>query len=76
MSAEMFEYGASIGYRFTLLDVGGGYPGERGSEELFKKVTEAINEALIKHFHPSKFPDLDVIAEPGWLKNTVCPLAT
>ena len=65
MCAEMFEYGASIGYSFTLLDIGGGYPGEKGSEELFKKVTCAINQALREHFGPSKYPHLDIIAEPG-----------
>ena len=55
MSAEMFEYGASIGYRFTLLDIGGGYPGER-IRGLFKKVTDAINEALTKYFPFPSFP--------------------
>ena len=65
MCAEMFQYGASIGYSFTLLDIGGGYPGEKGSEELFKKVTGAINQALGEHFNPSKYPNLDIIAEPG-----------
>ena len=65
MCAEMFQYGASIGYNFTLLDIGGGYPGEKGSEELFGKVTFAINQALDKHFHTSQYPSLDIIAEPG-----------
>ena len=67
MCAEMFTYGASIGYHFTLLDIGGGYPGEKGSEKLFEKVTCAINQALGKHFNSAQYPDLDIIAEPGKL---------
>ena len=65
MCLEMFEYGASIGYYFTLLDIGGGYPGEKGSEELFRKVASAINQALGQQFSLSKYSNLDIIAEPG-----------
>ena len=65
MCKDMFEYGMSIGYSFTLLDIGGGYPGEKGSDELFRKVTSAINQALGQHFSPSKYSNLDIIAEPG-----------
>ena len=65
MCAEMFQYGASIGYSFTLLDIGGGYPGEKGSEGLFRKVTTAIKGALNEHFSSTQYPSLDVIAEPG-----------
>lgn len=65
MCADMFHYGASIGYNFTLLDIGGGYPGEKGSEKLFEKVTNAINQALSEHFNSSRYPNLDIIAEPG-----------
>ena len=65
MCADMFQYGASVGYGFTLLDIGGGYPGEKGSEELFGKVTSAINQSLREHFSGSKYPNLDIIAEPG-----------
>ena len=65
MCADMFQYGASVGYSFTLLDIGGGYPGEKGSEELFGKVTSAINQSLREHFSSSKYPNLDIIAEPG-----------
>ena len=67
MCADMFHYGASIGYNFTLLDIGGGYPGEKGSEKLFEKVTNAINQALSEHFNSSRYPNLDIIAEPGKL---------
>ena len=69
MCAEMFQYGTGIGYRFSLLDIGGGYPGEKGSEDLFKKVTTAINQALSEHFSSSLYPSLDIIAEPGEMRS-------
>ena len=65
MCAEMFRYGASIGYDFTLLDIGGGYPGEKGSDELFGLVATAINEALNEYFNTLEYPHLGIIAEPG-----------
>ena len=61
----MFAYGSQIGYRFDLLDIGGGYPGERKFEELFHRMTGAINSALKTYFNPEIYPDLRVIGEPG-----------
>ena len=28
---HVFEYASSLGYNFNLLDIGGGYPGDRGT---------------------------------------------
>ena len=63
MSAELFEYGYKIGYQFSLLDIGGGFPGDKGSKEVFQRVASAINSSLDSLF--SSFPGLTVIAEPG-----------
>ena len=63
MAAEVFEYGKKLGYHFSLLDIGGGFPGTRGSEQLFEKMAAAINDSVSRHF--SAYPGLKVIAEPG-----------
>ena len=65
MSAQLFQHGASIGYSFSILDIGGGYPGEKGTNGIFLKVSDAINKALDVHFSSKIYPDLVVIAEPG-----------
>ena len=50
-----------MGYNMTLLDLGGGYPGNRGSS--INEIANIINGALDQYF-----PDgcgVDIIAEPG-----------
>ncbi len=63
MSAELFEYGYEIGYKFSLLDIGGGFPGNKDSKEVFQRIAGAINASLDSLF--KSFPGLTVIAEPG-----------
>ena len=65
LSSEMFLYAATIGYHFTLLDIGGGFPGDKGSRELFSEVTASINSGLKTFFSGRDLSDLRVIAEPG-----------
>lgn len=60
---ELFEAAETIGYKLNLLDIGGGYPGEN-----FHKIDEfsaKINRALDLSFPAEKFPDLDILSEPG-----------
>ena len=63
--AELFQCGADVGYDFSLLDIGGGFPGEKHTDELFSRMADAINQSLSQHFSPTKYPHLRVIAEPG-----------
>ena len=67
MSAQLFQHGRSIGYNFTLLDIGGGYPGDKGTNEIFRRVSNAINGGLDLYFNSETYPGLSVIAEPGEL---------
>ena len=62
MAHNVFEYGKSIGNNFTLLDMGGGFPGHFGSEGIFEEHVTAINSSLLKYFNDEK---ITVIAEPG-----------
>ena len=65
LSLEMFQFASSIGYSFTLLDIGGGYPGDKDSGQLFKKVASSINKGIKAYFSRKEFPNLCIIAEPG-----------
>ena len=65
LSSEMFQFASSIGYSFTLLDIGGGYPGDKGSGQLFNKVASSINKGIEAYFSRKEFPNLRIIAEPG-----------
>ncbi|KAF7266732.1 hypothetical protein GWI33_019953, partial [Rhynchophorus ferrugineus] len=57
---DIFDYAVTLGYSFNLLDIGGGYPGVRGSS--INEIACVVNKALIEFF-----PDesVQVIAEPG-----------
>ena len=63
--AELFQHGADVGYDFTLLDIGGGFPGEKNTAKLFGRMADVIKQSLSQHFSPSLYPNLRVIAEPG-----------
>ena len=65
LSSEMFQFASSIGYSFTLLDIGGGYPGDKGSGQLFKKIASFINRGIEAYFSRKEFHNLRIIAEPG-----------
>ena len=71
MAAELFAYGSQIGYQFSLLDIGGGFPGDKRSREVFHRVTSAINSTLETHFSPETYPGLRVIAEPGMIMDAL-----
>lgn len=62
LAAEVFEYASGIGQQLTFLDIGGGFPGSKTKDDLFFKMVDCINEGLDLF---TKFPDLEVIAEPG-----------
>jgi len=59
-SRKIFDYAASLGYHFNLLDLGGGYPGGHGTS--IKDVAEIVNAAIEDYFPD---PSVHVIAEPG-----------
>ncbi|XP_055532668.1 ornithine decarboxylase-like [Wyeomyia smithii] len=57
----LFDYAKTVGFCLTLLDLGGGFPGD--AEKPIDEFATAVNNALDEFF-----PDLDgieVIAEPG-----------
>ena len=58
---EIFDLAARYGYTMNLLDLGGGYPGNRGSS--INAIAAVINKALDVHFPEGC--GVDIIAEPG-----------
>lgn len=60
ISLQVFDFAKTIGYTFTLLDIGGGFLGERNAS--LDNVAEVINASLEKYFPDTS---IRVIAEPG-----------
>ncbi|KAJ1918242.1 Ornithine decarboxylase [Mycoemilia scoparia] len=68
----VFDQGKALGFNFTLLDVGGGFPGNNEQSGVtFPKVAKVLNQALNQHF-PDTQEDgsceterIRIIAEPG-----------
>ncbi|XP_015113581.1 ornithine decarboxylase [Diachasma alloeum] len=56
----LFEMAKEIGYKPYLLDLGGGYPGDKGT--CIGKIADVVNSALSEYF-PND--DVHIIAEPG-----------
>ncbi|XP_049940908.1 ornithine decarboxylase 1-like [Schistocerca serialis cubense] len=57
---RLFDLGSALGFSMSLLDLGGGYPGNKGAQ--LDKIAEVVNSAL-GEFFPE--PDVHIIAEPG-----------
>lgn len=60
----VFEIAKRIGYNFTMLDIGGGFPGsDDENNTVFAEMSSNIQMALKKYF--SNIENLRIIAEPG-----------
>ncbi|XP_053685860.1 ornithine decarboxylase-like [Sabethes cyaneus] len=57
----LFDYAKTIGFEFTLLDLGGGFPGD--AEKPIDEFALAVNNALDEFF--PNLDEIQVIAEPG-----------
>ncbi|XP_060602460.1 LOW QUALITY PROTEIN: ornithine decarboxylase-like [Ruditapes philippinarum] len=62
-SRQVFDTGAGLGFNMTLLDIGGGFPGQLDTGSTFQQIADVVNSSLDTHF-PYK-EGLEVIAEPG-----------
>lgn len=59
----VFDQGLAMGFPMELLDIGGGYPGDRGFQKLFDKIAQTINTSLALHFPEET--GVRIISEPG-----------
>lgn len=60
---EVFEHAESIGMKLSMLDIGGGYPGQQGAPITFQEIVDEVSPALDKYF--PKESGVRIIAEPG-----------
>jgi len=58
---SVFEMAEKIGYKFNLLDIGGGFPGSQDVKPNFVEIAELISPLLDELFEE----DVKIIAEPG-----------
>lgn len=59
----IMDYGNKLGFEMNLLDIGGGFPGNSGTEDYFAEIATAINAVLEEHFPADG--NIRIIAEPG-----------
>jgi ornithine decarboxylase len=63
LARMVFDMGRDVGFNFTLLDIGGGFPGQTSAKITFEEITAVLRPALDMYF-----PDnmgVRMIAEPG-----------
>lgn len=60
---QVFDIAKEMGFKFRVLDLGGGFPSVDTDVISFKDIAETINTAISNHF--SDIEDLQLIAEPG-----------
>lgn len=58
-----FDIGASLGFRFDLLDIGGGFPGTDGGPISFQECAAELKTSLAQHFPAAS--GVRIISEPG-----------
>ncbi len=59
----VMNYGNELGFTMNLLDIGGGFPGNTGTEDYFSEIATAVNAALEEHFPNDG--TVRIIGEPG-----------
>lgn len=59
----VFELAQELGHEMTLLDIGGGFPGDNNAKVSFEQLATSVNEALDIFFPVGC--GVDIIAEPG-----------
>ncbi|UYV77602.1 ODC1 [Cordylochernes scorpioides] len=62
-SHHVFQLARKFGYNFTMLDIGGGFPGIPGAGVSFEEIADVVTESLDQYFPVGC--GIDIIAEPG-----------
>ncbi|KNC82882.1 hypothetical protein SARC_04847 [Sphaeroforma arctica JP610] len=60
-----FDAGAEMGFNFTLLDIGGGFPGTDDAVISFAEICSVLTDGFARYFPQEKFAHVRIIAEPG-----------
>lgn len=59
----IFDMGAELGHQMSVLDIGGGFPGDKTAKITFEELAVVINRALDLYFPEES--GVEIIAEPG-----------
>ncbi|ELT89428.1 hypothetical protein CAPTEDRAFT_101634, partial [Capitella teleta] len=62
-ASTAFDMGLQAGFHFDLLDIGGGFPGQKSAKVSFEEFCGPLRSALDEYFPESK--GVHIIAEPG-----------
>ncbi|KAK3612273.1 hypothetical protein CHS0354_010984 [Potamilus streckersoni] len=60
---QVFDIGLGHGFNMNLLDIGGGFPGQKSAPISFDEIVKVLNEALELYFPTDE--GVRIIAEPG-----------
>ncbi|BFY99178.1 hypothetical protein BsWGS_02218 [Bradybaena similaris] len=60
---EAWQIATELGFKMTLLDIGGGFPGQANAPITFTEIATVVNEALDTYFPAGD--GVRIIAEPG-----------
>lgn len=60
---DAWQIATELGFKMTMLDIGGGFPGQANAPITFTEIATVVNEALDTYFPPES--DVRIIAEPG-----------
>lgn len=63
MAKDVFDLAIKYDYTFTILDIGGGFPGESNASPSFEELAVEINNGIDIYF--KDVSNLRIIAEPG-----------
>ncbi|GIY62174.1 ornithine decarboxylase [Caerostris darwini] len=63
LSRSLFDVAKSLDMKLTVLDIGGGFPGCKGSSDLFRQMAVSVNRAIDEYFPADGH--YTIIAEPG-----------
>jgi ornithine decarboxylase len=63
IARKLFQEAEEIGFKFSLLDIGGGFPGD--NFETINVFSGIINQTLDEEFPAHEFTNLKIISEPG-----------
>jgi len=60
---KAWKLAEAMGFSMSVLDIGGGFPGQASAPVSFSEIATVLNVALDQYFPPT--PGVDIIAEPG-----------
>lgn len=60
---EAWQIATELGFKMSLLDIGGGFPGQANAPITFTEIAGVVNDALDTYFPAD--PHVRIIAEPG-----------